>query len=96
MGLAPWGALGGGNFKTEEQLKEQEGRKMGGGPSETEKAVTKVLEKIAKQKNTLITSIAMAYVMHKTPNVFPVRSSSHLMPQKSRTGLIDNVDCRRP
>ncbi|KAF4636291.1 hypothetical protein G7Y89_g1800 [Cudoniella acicularis] len=29
MGLAPWGALGGGNFKTEEQRASQEGRKNG-------------------------------------------------------------------
>merc|ERR1712093_17520 len=28
MGLAPWGALGGGNFKSDEQRKSQEGRKM--------------------------------------------------------------------
>ena len=57
MALAPWGALGGGNFKTEEQRKSGEGRQMGG-PSEIDIAVSKVLEKKAKEKDTVMTSIA--------------------------------------
>lgn len=80
MGVAPWGALGGGNFKTEEQRKSQEGRK---GPPGTEAqiAVTKVLESIAKRKKAALTSIALAYVLHKTPYVFPIvggRKVDHL------------------
>jgi aryl-alcohol dehydrogenase-like predicted oxidoreductase len=84
MGLAPWGALGGGKFKTEEQRKSSEGRNhaaMGRGVPESAVAVSKVLEKIAKRKNTLITSVALAYVMHKTPYVFPIvggRKLEHL------------------
>ena len=82
MGLAPWGALGGGNFKNEEQRASNEGRKMGGmGPSEKDIKVSEVLEKVAKSKGTAITSIALAYVMHKTPNVFPIvggRKIEHL------------------
>lgn len=82
MALAPWGALGGGNFKSEEQRKSGEGRKMEGmGPSETDLKVSKVLEKIASAKGSLITSVALAYVMHKTPNVFPIvggRKVDHL------------------
>ena len=70
MGLCPWGALGGGKFKNAEQ------RKAGGGrarePSANEVKVTEVLEKMAQRKNTLITSIALAYVMHKAPYVFPI------------------------
>lgn len=62
MALAPWAALGGGNFKSEEQRKNTDGRKLGG-PSEADLKVSVVLEKIAKAKNTLITSVAMAYVM---------------------------------
>lgn len=79
MGLAPWGALGGGKFKTEEQRKKLEGRDYP--PTETEVKVTKALEAVAKRKNTLITSVAQAYVMHKTPYVFPIiggRTVSHL------------------
>ncbi|KAI0459518.1 aldo/keto reductase [Xylaria acuta] len=79
MGLAPWGALGGGKFKTEEQRKKKEGRDFP--PTETEVKVTKALEAVAKRKNTLITSVAQAYVMHKTPYVFPIiggRTVDHL------------------
>lgn len=58
MGLAPWGALGGGNFKTEEQRKSTEGRNMGGmGPSEVDFKVSKVLEKVANAHNTIMTSV---------------------------------------
>jgi aryl-alcohol dehydrogenase-like predicted oxidoreductase len=57
MGIAPWGALGGGNYKTEEQRQSGEGRNLPGFP-ETDIVVSKVLESIAKEKNTLITSVA--------------------------------------
>ena len=80
MGLAPWGALGGGAFKSEEDRKKSEGRNLGGA-SENEIKVSKKLEEIAKKKGTLITSVALAYVMHKTPYVFPIcggRKVEHL------------------
>ncbi|KAH7012465.1 norsolorinic acid reductase [Microdochium trichocladiopsis] len=82
MGICPWGALGGGKFKSEEQWKAAE--KDGGRgvqASEAEKKVSKVLEDIAKRKGTLITSVAQAYVMHKTPYVVPIvggRKVEHL------------------
>lgn len=79
MGLAPWGALGGGTFKSEEQRKAQEGRKIQA--SEDQVKISKVLESIANRKNTAITSIALAYVVHKTPYVFPIvggRTIDHL------------------
>ncbi|KAI5363316.1 Putative NADP-dependent oxidoreductase domain-containing protein [Septoria linicola] len=84
MGLAPWGALGGGDFKTEQQRKEQGGRNMaitGRPPNERAIEVAKVLEKVAERKGSIITSVALAYVMHKTPNVFPIvggRKIDHL------------------
>lgn len=81
MGFAPWGALGGGTFKSEEQRKADEGRKPMGGITDADIKVSKVLEGIAKKKNTLITSVALAYVMHKTPYVFPIvggRKVEHL------------------
>jgi len=80
MGLAPWGALGGGNFKSEEQRKSQEGRKMGA-PSPDAIKISKVLEGIAKRKSAAITGVALAYVMHKAPYVFPIvggRKIEHL------------------
>ncbi|KAI5463802.1 NADP-dependent oxidoreductase domain-containing protein [Mariannaea sp. PMI_226] len=70
MGIAPWGSLGGGKFKTEEQRKASEGRK--GEATEAEIKASKVLESIAARKGTIITSVALAYVMHKTPYVFPI------------------------
>lgn len=79
MGLAPWGALGGGKFKTEEQRKNNQGRAAP--PTENEIKVSKALEVVAKRKNTIITSVAQAYVMHKTPYVFPIiggRTLDHL------------------
>lgn len=79
MGLAPWGALGGGAFKTAEQRKAQEGRKIEA--DENQIKISEVLEKVAKRKNTALTSIALAYVMHKTPYVFPLvggRKIEHL------------------
>ncbi|KAF4335961.1 alcohol dehydrogenase [Fusarium beomiforme] len=79
MGIAPWGSLGGGKFKTEEQRNAQEGRRVEA--SEKEIRTSKVLESIANRKNTLITSIALAYVMHKTAYVFPIiggRKVDHL------------------
>ncbi|KAK0722090.1 norsolorinic acid reductase [Lasiosphaeria miniovina] len=80
MALAPWGALGGGAFKTEEQRQQaREGRNIE--HSEREISVSKALEAVAKRKQTIITSVALAYVMHKTPYVFPIvggRNTRHL------------------
>lgn len=80
MGFCPWNALGGGDFKTEEQRKSGEGRKLFA-TAQTAIDVSKVLEKVAKRHDTIITSIALAYVMHKTPYVHPIvggRKIEHL------------------
>lgn len=80
MAIAPWGALGMGHFKTKAQLEATEGRQLSyANPSA--RAVTEVLERIAKRKSTLITSVALAYVLHKSPYVFPIcggRKIEHL------------------
>lgn len=83
MAIAPWKALGGGTFKTEEQVKNAtDGRKnFYGGPSDRDKRVVGVLDSIAKKRSTQITSIAMAYVMNTTPDVYPIvggRNVEHL------------------
>jgi len=80
MGLAPWGALGGGKFKTEEQFAAQDGRKWGE-VSEQDKLISKVLETIAKRHDSIITSVALAYVFNKAPYVYPIvggRTVKHL------------------
>lgn len=89
MGLAPWGALGGGNFKTEEQRKKEEGRNFGP-PSENQLKVSKALEAVAKRKGTEITSVALAYVRQKSPYVFPIcggRKVDHLRGNIEALGL---------
>jgi len=91
MGFAVWGALGGGRFKTEEEIAEMEksgekGRQQRRPTTETEKKVTKIMDKLAKQKGTSITGIALSYVMQRTPYVYPIvggRKISHLQ---------DNID----
>lgn len=82
MGLCPWGALGRGKFKSEEEFNaaEREGRKMGP-QNDKDRRIAAKLDELAKKKNTQITSIALAYIMHKAPYVFPIvgiRKVDHL------------------
>ncbi len=96
MGLAPWGALGGGKFKTEEQRSVRGGRAVS--VSEADIQVSKALEAVARRKNTLITSVAQAYVMHKAPYVFPIvggRTIEHLKSNiEALTLALDETDVR--
>lgn len=84
MGIAPWGALGGGYFKpTQQSGPADPGRNMPSVATGKEAEVSRVLERIAASRSTPVplTSIALAYVLHKTPNVFPIvggRKLSHL------------------
>jgi hypothetical protein len=53
-------------------------------------AITVALHKLAQEKDTQITSIAMAYVMHKYPWVFPIvggRKIEHLKSNIEALGL---------
>jgi len=82
MALAPWGALGRGNFRAAADYgtARDEGRKTAP-PTEEIKKVSAVLERLAKEKGTQITSVALAYVMRKAPYVFPIvggRKVEHL------------------
>ncbi|CZR50278.1 probable IN2-2 protein [Phialocephala subalpina] len=72
MALAPWGALGSGHFKTDAQRASTTNGRNFMPPSAKELSVSKALEAIANKKSTAITSIALAYVMAKTPYVFPI------------------------
>ncbi|KAH8682760.1 NADP-dependent oxidoreductase domain-containing protein [Tricladium varicosporioides] len=74
MALLPYACLGGGKFQTAEGFKEREKNNPGrGGKVKTVyKDVSKVLEELAVAMNTAVTSIAMAYVLHKAPYVFPL------------------------
>ncbi|EWG38293.1 alcohol dehydrogenase [Fusarium verticillioides 7600] len=82
MALAPWGALGRGNFKTDEQRRNDPGRNASVGVTvQNETAVGKFIAAIAQRKGTIPTSLALAYVMKKYPCTFPViggRKIEHL------------------
>lgn len=91
MGIAPWGPLGSGNFKSHAQREASkgQGRQMGG-PTDTDIKVSEVLEKVAGTKDTAITSVALAYILHKAPYVFPVvggRTIDHLKGNIEALGL---------
>jgi aryl-alcohol dehydrogenase-like predicted oxidoreductase len=91
LALCPWGALGGGRYKTPEQIEQlkkenEKGRTPFLPPpdgGEADRRITLVLDKISKAKGNGVglTGIALAYVMHKAPDVFPIvggRKIQHL------------------
>jgi aryl-alcohol dehydrogenase-like predicted oxidoreductase len=73
--VSPWGALAEGKFKA--ALQGPSDQNEGRAPfltmsSEKEKAVATTLQTVAETHNTTVTSIALAYLLHKGPHVFPV------------------------
>lgn len=89
MALCPWDVMGGGKFQTKEQIEERkknnEGLRSGMGgaeQTETEVKISEALQKVGKEHGTdSVTAIAIAYVMSKAPNVFPLiggRKVEHL------------------
>ena len=104
MALAPWGPLGRGAFMTPDDYDKKEiGRKVG--QSEHVKLICVALAKIANEKDTLITSIALAYVRHKSPYVFPIvggRKIAHLQSNIEALGIalsdeeVDQIDAAAP
>ncbi|KAJ5213867.1 Aldo/keto reductase [Penicillium cf. viridicatum] len=88
MALAPWDVLGGGHFQTAKQLEERkrtgEGLRsvMGAEQTEEERSISEALATVAAEHGVeSITTIALAYVLCKAPNVFPLvggRKIEHL------------------
>ncbi|KXN83117.1 Aryl-alcohol dehydrogenase [NADP(+)] [Leucoagaricus sp. SymC.cos] len=91
LALAPWSVLAAGKIRTDE---EEERRRQTGENGRTmwrpnwerndkERKVCKALEKVAAEVGAKhITAVAIAYVMHKTPYVFPIiggRKVEHLI-----------------
>ena len=80
MALAPWDAIGGGKFQSAKalQARKERGdglRNMMGNGEQTEEEVrmSEALAKVAAEHGIeSVTAIALAYVMSKTPNVFPL------------------------
>ena len=86
MALAPWGVLGQGTFRTKAQreaLKEGEARQAWRpGPKDLEMVIDK-LEEVANRHGVSMQSIALAYVWHKTPYVFPILGGRKIEQLKS-------------
>ncbi|KAI9034923.1 uncharacterized protein KD926_005017 [Aspergillus affinis] len=95
MGLCPWGALGSASFKTVAQREEIRASLAGNSgrqanPRAVDVQVSKVLEAVAARYKTEITSVALAYVMHKAPHVHPIiggRKIEHLLRNIEALGL---------
>lgn len=91
LALAPWNVIAAGRLRTdaEEERRRQTGEKgrtisqPNWERNEDEKKMSHALEKVAKEVGTEhITAVAIAYVMQKTPYVFPIiggRKVEHLM-----------------
>ncbi|KAL3437235.1 NADP-dependent oxidoreductase domain-containing protein [Aspergillus tetrazonus] len=89
MALAPWDVIGGGRFQStkalEERRKAGEGLRSLLGPSEQtpdEARMSEALGKVAAEHGIeSVTAVALAYVLQKVPNVFPIvggRKVEHL------------------
>ncbi|RDW68399.1 norsolorinic acid reductase [Coleophoma crateriformis] len=100
MAIAPWGALGAGQFRTRAQLQSmeaKEGRNMFKN-SEKNIQVAEKLDAMSKKMGTSITSLALAYIMHKYPYVYPIiggRKVEHLKGNIEALGLkltIEDID----
>lgn len=88
MALAPWDVLGSGHFQTAKQLAEREKKgeglrsMLGQGQTEDERHVSEALATVAAEHGIeSVTAIALAYVLCKAPNVFPLvggRKIEHL------------------
>lgn len=76
MGLAPWGPIGEGRFKTKEVLSKMQKGTRGLEVTQRDRDVSAVLEKIAEQKGRTLFQIALAYLFHKTTYVFPIVGST--------------------
>ncbi|KAM0810016.1 putative Aryl-alcohol dehydrogenase [Seiridium cardinale] len=85
MALCPWNVLGGGQLRTKTQLETRQASEPSGrGSRQSEEArrISAELEKLAaKHGDASIQQIALAYVIHKAPRVFPIiggRKIEHL------------------
>jgi aryl-alcohol dehydrogenase-like predicted oxidoreductase len=84
MGLCPYRVLNQGRFQTEARFTEREKKNDGRNfvPfSEHDKKVSRVLEDVANAEGAELLQVSQAYVLYKTPYVFPIvgtRKVGHL------------------
>ncbi|KAK5138579.1 putative aryl-alcohol dehydrogenase aad14 [Meristemomyces frigidus] len=90
MAIAPWDSIGGGKFQTKTQIEERKKNNEGmrgmmgnSDQTETEEKMSAALAEVGKEHGVESpTAVALAYVMSKAPNVFPIvggRKVEHLM-----------------
>ncbi|KAK5663044.1 hypothetical protein OQA88_6460 [Cercophora sp. LCS_1] len=90
MALAPWDVLGSGKFQSKKALEERKARGEGlrnmiakSEQTEDEVKMSEALYNVAQQHGTeSVTAVAIAYVMSKAANVFPIvggRRVEHIM-----------------
>lgn len=75
MGLAPYGVLNQGRFQTEAGFAEREKKNDGRNfipLSDLDRKVSRVLQDVAEEKGVELLQVALAYVFHKSPYVFPI------------------------
>ncbi|EXJ61288.1 aryl-alcohol dehydrogenase AAD14 [Cladophialophora psammophila CBS 110553] len=89
MALAPWDVLAGGKFQSKKEIEERKKRGEGlrsmfgsGEQTPQQEKMSAALEKVAQEHGVeSLSAIALAYVLQKTPNVFPIvggRKVEHL------------------
>ncbi|KIJ33590.1 hypothetical protein M422DRAFT_264350 [Sphaerobolus stellatus SS14] len=97
LALAPWGVLGQGRIRTDE---EEERRKKRGETGDTrgfqwirtpdQVKLSHKLEEIAKEVGAKhITAVALAYVLHKTPYVYPIMGVSNVEQLEANLKALD-------
>ena len=75
MALTPWDVIGGGQFQSQKQIEARStaGETLRGPQTAKEAKVSAALEKVAEEHGLQsLSTIALAYVIQKTPNVLPI------------------------
>ncbi|KAH9914085.1 norsolorinic acid reductase [Epithele typhae] len=75
MALAPYGVIGGGRFKTEDEINARGGALRFGAPqTDKEKRVSAALARVAKEVGggASVASVALAWAVSKAPYVYPI------------------------
>ncbi|KIJ54217.1 hypothetical protein M422DRAFT_25161 [Sphaerobolus stellatus SS14] len=99
LALAPWGVLGQGRIRTDEEEEKRKQTGEGGRKSENEwmrtpdqAKLSRKLEEIAKEVGAKhITAVALAYVLHKTPYVYPIMGVSNVEQLEANLEALDIV-----
>ncbi|KAF2715938.1 aryl-alcohol dehydrogenase AAD14 [Polychaeton citri CBS 116435] len=95
MAILAWDVMGGGHFKTESEMIEK--KELGlrsimsdATQSKDEKSISDALEKVASELGVeSITTVALAYILAKAPNVFPLVGARTMAQLKASICALD-------